>query len=198
MTRCCNNYGPYQYPEKVIPLFITSLLDGGRVPLYGDGGNVREWVHVDDHCRGIELAARRGVPGRVYHIGGGVELVNKDLTSALLEACGAGWESVDYVAGPQGPRPQVQPGRLGAAGPGVRAGRCRSLTGCETRSAGTRPTGPGGSRSPLSRADDPLAGHRRRRDARPDLVSQLHASGAAVTGLTRGQLDITDPAAVRQ
>ena len=58
VTRCCNNYGPYQYPEKVIPLFITSLLDGGRVPLYGDGGNVREWVHVDDHCRGIQLAAR--------------------------------------------------------------------------------------------------------------------------------------------
>jgi dTDP-glucose 4,6-dehydratase len=97
VTRCCNNYGPYQYPEKVIPLFITRLLDGGRVPLYGDGGNVREWVHVDDHCRGIELAARRGEAGRVYHIGGGVELVNKELTSRLLEACGAGWESVDYV-----------------------------------------------------------------------------------------------------
>jgi dTDP-glucose 4,6-dehydratase len=97
ITRCCNNYGPYQYPEKVIPLFVTSLLDGGRVPLYGDGGNVREWIHVADHCRGIELAARRGEPGRVYHIGGDVELVNKDLTSRLLEACGAGWESVDYV-----------------------------------------------------------------------------------------------------
>ena len=63
-TRCCNNYGPYQYPEKVIPLFITNLLDGGTVPLYGDGGNVREWVHVDDHCRGIQLAAERGVAGR--------------------------------------------------------------------------------------------------------------------------------------
>jgi dTDP-glucose 4,6-dehydratase len=97
VTRCCNNYGPYQYPEKVIPLFITSLLDGGRVPLYGDGGNVREWVHVDDHCRGIQLAAQRGEPGRVYHIGGGVELINKELTSRLLEACSAGWESVDYV-----------------------------------------------------------------------------------------------------
>jgi dTDP-glucose 4,6-dehydratase len=96
-TRCCNNYGPYQYPEKVIPLFITNLLDGGLVPLYGDGGNVREWVHVDDHCRGIQLAAERGTAGRVYHIGGDVELVNKELTSRLLEACGAGWESVDYV-----------------------------------------------------------------------------------------------------
>jgi dTDP-glucose 4,6-dehydratase len=96
-TRCCNNYGPYQYPEKVIPLFITNLLDGGLVPLYGDGGNVREWIHVDDHCRGIQLAAERGTAGRVYHIGGDVELVNKELTSRLLEACGAGWESVDYV-----------------------------------------------------------------------------------------------------
>jgi len=96
-TRCCNNYGPYQYPEKVIPLFITSLLDGLRVPLYGDGGNVREWVHVDDHCRGIQLAAERGEAGRVYHIGGDVELVNKELASMLLDACGAGWESVQYV-----------------------------------------------------------------------------------------------------
>ena len=96
-TRCCNNYGPYQYPEKIIPLFITSLLDGGTVPLYGDGGNVREWIHVDDHCRGIQLAAERGEAGRVYHIGSEVELANKELTSMLLDACGAGWESVEYV-----------------------------------------------------------------------------------------------------
>jgi dTDP-glucose 4,6-dehydratase len=102
ITRCCNNYGPYQYPEKLIPLFVTSLLDGGRVPLYGDGENVREWIHVADHCRGIELAARRGEPGRVYHIGSDAELVNKDLTSRLLEACGAGWESVDHVADRRG------------------------------------------------------------------------------------------------
>src|SRR5580693_5308085 len=96
-TRCCNNYGPYQFPEKIIPLFITRLLDGGTVPLYGDGGNVREWIHVDDHCRGIQLAAERGVAGHVYHIGGDVELINKELTSMLLDACGAGWESVEYV-----------------------------------------------------------------------------------------------------
>jgi dTDP-glucose 4,6-dehydratase len=97
ITRCCNNYGPYQYPEKVIPLFITNLLDGSRVPLYGDGGNVREWIHVDDHCRGVQLAAERGTAGQVYHIGGDVELVNKELTSRLLDACGAGWEFVEYV-----------------------------------------------------------------------------------------------------
>jgi dTDP-glucose 4,6-dehydratase len=97
ITRCCNNYGPYQYPEKVIPLFITNLLDGLKVPLYGDGGNVREWIHVDDHCQGIQLAAERGHAGRIYHIGGDVELENKDLTSRLLEACGTGWDSVEYV-----------------------------------------------------------------------------------------------------
>ncbi len=97
ITRGCNTYGRYQYPEKVIPLFITNLLDGARVPLYGDGGSSREWVHVDDHCRGIQLAAERGTPGRVYHIGGDVELVNSELTSMLLAACGAGWEAVDYV-----------------------------------------------------------------------------------------------------
>ncbi|HXW43614.1 MAG TPA: dTDP-glucose 4,6-dehydratase [Streptosporangiaceae bacterium] len=97
LTRCCNNYGPYQYPEKVIPLFITNLLDGLRVPLYGDGGNVREWVHVDDHCRAVQLAAERGLAGQVYHIGGDVELENKELTSRLLDACNAGWESVEYV-----------------------------------------------------------------------------------------------------
>jgi dTDP-glucose 4,6-dehydratase len=96
-TRCCNNYGPYQYPEKIIPLFITNLMDGGTVPLYGDGGNVREWVHVDDHCRGIQLAAERGEPGRIYHIGSDFELANKELTSRLLDACGAGWDSVEYV-----------------------------------------------------------------------------------------------------
>jgi dTDP-glucose 4,6-dehydratase len=97
ITRCCNNYGPYQFPEKVIPLFITNLLDDLKVPLYGDGGNVRGWVHVDDHCRGIQLVAERGEPGRVYHINGDVELTNLELTKAILECCGAGWEMVVAV-----------------------------------------------------------------------------------------------------
>src|ERR1700761_2629045 len=70
ITRCCNNYGPYQYPEKVIPLFATNLLDGKPVPLYGDGLNVRSWIHVDDHCRGIQLVLERAVAGHVYHIDG--------------------------------------------------------------------------------------------------------------------------------
>jgi dTDP-glucose 4,6-dehydratase len=102
ITRCGNNYGPYQYPEKIIPLFVTRLLEGKRVPLYGDGGNVRNWVHVDDHCRGIQLVLERGEPGRVYHIGGDVELTNQELTRAILECCGAGWEMVTPVADRKG------------------------------------------------------------------------------------------------
>jgi dTDP-glucose 4,6-dehydratase len=97
VTRCSNNYGPFQFPEKVIPLFVTNLLDGGRVPLYGDGSNVRDWLHVDDHCRGIQLALEGGRTGEVYNIGGGTELSNKELTGLLLEACGADWGSVDHV-----------------------------------------------------------------------------------------------------
>jgi dTDP-glucose 4,6-dehydratase len=97
ITRCCNNYGPYQFPEKVIPLFVTNLLDGRRVPLYGDGLNVRGWVHVDDHCRGIQLVLERGEPGRVYHINGDAELTNVELTKALLGCCGAGWDMVALV-----------------------------------------------------------------------------------------------------
>jgi dTDP-glucose 4,6-dehydratase len=97
VTRCCNNYGPYQHPEKVIPLFVTNLLDGLKVPLYGDGQNVRGWVHVDDHCRGIQLVLERGEPGGVYHINGDAELTNIELARALLGCCGAGWEMVAHV-----------------------------------------------------------------------------------------------------
>jgi dTDP-glucose 4,6-dehydratase len=97
VTRCSNNYGPHQFPEKVIPLFITNLLDGGTVPLYGEGANVRDWLHVDDHCRGIHLVLGGGRPGEVYNIGGGTEMPNKELTARLLAACGKDWESVEYV-----------------------------------------------------------------------------------------------------
>jgi dTDP-glucose 4,6-dehydratase len=98
ITRCGNNYGPYQYPEKVVPLFVTNLLDGRDVPLYGDGGNVRDWIHVDDHCRGIQTVVERGEPGQVYHIAGTAELTNLDLTERLLAATGAGPERVRRVA----------------------------------------------------------------------------------------------------
>jgi dTDP-glucose 4,6-dehydratase len=97
ITRCTNNYGPYQFPEKVIPLFLTNLLDGRRVPLYGDGANRRDWLHVSDHCRGIQLALRFGRAGEVYHIGGGTELNNLELTERLLAACGKGWDMVERV-----------------------------------------------------------------------------------------------------
>jgi dTDP-glucose 4,6-dehydratase len=97
VTRCSNNYGPYQFPEKVIPLFVTNLIDGATVPLYGEGTNVRDWLHVDDHCRGIHLVLTGGLPGEVYNIGGGTELTNKELTGLLLEATGTGWERVERV-----------------------------------------------------------------------------------------------------
>jgi dTDP-glucose 4,6-dehydratase len=102
ITRCSNNYGPYQFPEKVIPLFVTNLIDGLRVPLYGDGLNVRDWLHVDDHCRGIALVLEKGRTGEVYNIGGGTELANRELTALLLDACGADWDRVDYVADRKG------------------------------------------------------------------------------------------------
>jgi dTDP-glucose 4,6-dehydratase len=102
ITRCSNNYGHYQFPEKVIPLFVTNLLDGLTVPLYGDGGNVRDWLHVDDHCLGIQLALEKGRPGEVYNIGGGTELTNRELTERLLAACGKDWSSVRRVTDRKG------------------------------------------------------------------------------------------------
>jgi dTDP-glucose 4,6-dehydratase len=98
VTRCSNNYGHYQFPEKVIPLFVTNLLDGRKVPLYGDGGNIRDWLHVDDHCLGIQLALEKGRAGEVYNIGGGTEMTNRELTERLLAACGRDWDSVEPVA----------------------------------------------------------------------------------------------------
>ncbi|MGZ9932751.1 dTDP-glucose 4,6-dehydratase [Streptomyces sp. NC-S4] len=97
VTRCSNNYGHYQFPEKVIPLFVSNLMDGKKVPLYGNGGNVRDWLHVSDHCRGIDLVMRKGRAGEVYNIGGGTELTNKELTGVLLEAAGLGWDMVEHV-----------------------------------------------------------------------------------------------------
>jgi dTDP-glucose 4,6-dehydratase len=97
ITRCSNNYGPNQFPEKVIPLFITNLMDGKKVPLYGDGLNVRDWLHVDDHCRGTHSVLLNGRPGEIYNIGGGEELTNKELTNIILSAFGKGDESIEYV-----------------------------------------------------------------------------------------------------
>ena len=87
VTRCSNNFGPYQFPEKLIPLFTTNLLDGKNVPLYGDGGNVRDWIHVDDHNTAAELVLRAGTIGEIYNVGAGNEVTNKEITYRLLELC---------------------------------------------------------------------------------------------------------------
>ncbi|TBO58455.1 dTDP-glucose 4,6-dehydratase [Streptomyces kasugaensis] len=102
VTRCSNNYGPYQHPEKIIPLFTTRLLEGRKVPLYGDGRNVRDWLHVDDHCRALRLVLDGGRAGEVYHIGGGTEVTNAELTDRLLTGCGASWDRVERVADRKG------------------------------------------------------------------------------------------------
>jgi dTDP-glucose 4,6-dehydratase len=97
ITRCSNNYGQYQFPEKVMPLFITNIIEGKKVPLYGNGLNVRDWLHVDDHCRGIALALTKGKAGEVYNIGGGTELTNVELTHKILKAMGVGEEFIQPV-----------------------------------------------------------------------------------------------------
>jgi len=96
-TRCSNNYGTHHFPEKVIPLFVTNLLDGLKIPLYGDGANVRDWLHVDDHCRGIALVLEGGTPGETYNIGGGTELTNTELTHLLLDATGRDESFIEHV-----------------------------------------------------------------------------------------------------
>ena len=117
-TRCSNNYGPYQFPEKVVPLFVTNLLDGLTVPLYGEGANVRDWLHVDDHCRGIALVCEKGERGQSYNIGGGREMSNRELTGLLLDAVGADWSSVRRVEDRKGHdlRYSVDHSRLAAMG----------------------------------------------------------------------------------
>ncbi|MFI8852958.1 dTDP-glucose 4,6-dehydratase [Streptomyces sp. NPDC053499] len=102
VTRCSNNYGHHHFPEKAIPLFVTHLLDGKRVPLYGDGLNVRDWLHIDDHVHGIELVRTKGRAGEVYNIGGGTELTNVELTRRLLAECGEDWDMVEFVADRKG------------------------------------------------------------------------------------------------
>ena len=102
ITRASNNYGPYQFPEKILPLFVTNLMDNIQVPLYGDGGNVRDWLHVLDHCRGIDLIMHTGQNGEVYNIGGGNEVKNIDLTHNILALCGKGKELIKPVADRKG------------------------------------------------------------------------------------------------
>jgi dTDP-glucose 4,6-dehydratase len=98
ITRCSNNYGPNQFPEKIIPLFVTNLIEGRKIPVYGNGSNVRDWLHVDDHCRGIHAVLMRGRSGEIYNIGGGVELTNLELTRKILYLLGKNESSVEFVA----------------------------------------------------------------------------------------------------
>jgi dTDP-glucose 4,6-dehydratase len=97
ITRCSNNYGTHHFPEKLIPLFITNLIEGKKVPVYGTGENVRDWLHVDDHCQGIHSVLMNGRSGEVYNIGGGRELTNNEITSLILEAMGVDESSIEYV-----------------------------------------------------------------------------------------------------
>jgi dTDP-glucose 4,6-dehydratase len=97
VTRCTNNFGPYQYPEKLIPLFVTNLLEEKKVPVYGTGQNVRDWIHVADHCRAVDFVLRHGEPGEVYNIGGGNEKSNLEITEGILKALGTDRSMIEYV-----------------------------------------------------------------------------------------------------
>ena len=97
VTRCSNNYGPHQFPEKVIPLFVTNLIDNEKVPLYGNGLNVRDWLHVDDHCDGIYSVLSEGKSGNIYNIGGGREVTNRELTEIILRKFDRDESSIEYV-----------------------------------------------------------------------------------------------------
>ena len=101
-TRCCNNYGKYQFPEKVIPVFVNKLNSGERLPIYGDGRNVREWIHVSDHARGIQTVLEKGKPGDVYNIGTGSHLSNNDLASEIIRVMSLGDNMKSYVPDRQG------------------------------------------------------------------------------------------------
>jgi len=98
ITRSSNNYGPYQYPEKMMPLFITNLLEDKKVPLYGDGMNIRDWLHVEDNCRGIQTVFEKGEPGEIYNIGGSCEKTNKEVTGSILSLLGKDDSMIEHVA----------------------------------------------------------------------------------------------------
>ncbi len=118
VTRSSNQFGPYQFPEKVIPLFTTNLLDGLKVPLYGDGMNIRDWLFVEDNCAGVDLVLRQGVAGEMYNIGGGNEIPNRELTDRIIALCGKDESSIEYVEDRLGHdrRYSIDCSKLGALG----------------------------------------------------------------------------------
>ncbi len=97
ITRCTNNFGPYQYPEKLIPLFVTNLVDNKKVPVYGTGQNVRDWIHVLDHCKAVDFVLHNGSIGEIYNVGGGAEKTNLEITQKLLEILGKNDSMIEYV-----------------------------------------------------------------------------------------------------
>ncbi len=97
ITRCTNNYGPFQYPEKLIPLFITNLIEGKKIPVYGTGKNIRDWIHVSDHCRAVEFLLKKGISGEVYNIGGGNEKTNIEITKKILMFLDKDESLIEYV-----------------------------------------------------------------------------------------------------
>jgi dTDP-glucose 4,6-dehydratase len=132
VTRSSNNFGPYQFPEKVIPLFVTNLLDGQRVPLYGDGLNVRDWCYVEDNCAGVDLVLRKGTIGEIYNIGAGNEITNRELTDRLVALCGRDESAIEYVTDRLGHdrRYSIDTGKVEALGwrPGHRLGDALEAT----------------------------------------------------------------------
>ncbi len=97
ISNCSNNYGPYQFPEKLIPLFVTNLMDGKKIPIYGDGLNVRDWLHTEDHCRAIDLIIHQGKIGETYCVGGGAEKTNLEISRIILKAMNKGEEMIEFV-----------------------------------------------------------------------------------------------------
>ena len=101
-TRCCNNYGKYQFPEKAIPVFVRKLISGEKIPIYGDGKNIREWIHVLDHARGVQIALEKGTPGEIYNIGTSSNLSNNELARKIAEYIGFDGDVIDYVSDRKG------------------------------------------------------------------------------------------------
>ena len=201
ITRCSNNYGPHQFPEKVIPLFVTNLMDGLQVPLYGEGVNVRDWLHVDDHCRGINLVLAKGRAGETYNIGGGTELTNVATERLLAAMVSAGrWSAGSRTArATTSATPWTSRRSLTSSAIPL---RCHSSRVWPTRSSGTRRTSHGGVRSrkrsppvsdvPSSRwlvvGANGMLGH--------DLMEVISESGHDVVGMDLPEIDITSASSV--
>ena len=146
VTRASNNYGPYQFPEKIIPLFVTHAIDDIPVPLYGDGMNVRDWLHVDDHCRAVAMLLEAGVHGETYNVGGGNEVPNVQLTKRILQLVGKPESLIKPVDRPPGPRPPLQRGLRQAPRDGLGARGAVRGRPARRRSSGTARTLRGGGR----------------------------------------------------